>query len=333
MKGRHLSALSVLLAVTLLPLFSASAAQVKYNAIVTRLYPNSFTRVYEAPDEDAKGLVAYMPGKKLQILEVYPGWVAVAYGSGVGYVMRHRVAEVTPVDPVGTAPYGVEVYRYFATCTQDTPVLSESGETLITLSAGAQVAFIGIDKGMAKLVFKRQYGYIDTRLLDNLQMTAPDASRGTSDTPIAVFTSFYNIKTNWENVNRMGNLAVGCARMERVMQPGDLLDFNNSVGRFTAANGYLPAPVLIDGETKIGYGGGSCQISSTLYNTVLQLQGITVVERHPHGANGASYLPHGMDASSGDLNFRIRNDYAFPISIKTHVQDGALFIAIYKEGA
>lgn len=115
------------------------------------------------------------------------------------------------------------------------------------------------------------------------------------------------------------------------MQTDELLDFNGSVGPFTKANGYMQAPVLIDGQTKLGYGGGSCQISSTLYNTVLQLPGITVVERHPHGANGASYLPHGVDASSGDLNFRIKNSYDFPIRIEASCHDYCLFMAIYRE--
>ena len=87
---------------------------------------------------------------------------------------------------------------------------------------------------------------------------------------------------------------------------------------------------LVDGVTKMGYGGGSCQISSTLYNTVLQLPGITIVERHPHGASGAAYLPHGVDASSGDLNFKMRNSYSFPIRIEASCHDLCLFMAIYR---
>ncbi|MDD3109161.1 MAG: VanW family protein, partial [Eubacteriales bacterium] len=77
--------------------------------------------------------------------------------------------------------------------------------------------------------------------------------------------------------------------------------------------------------------GGSCQVSSTLYNAVLQLTGLTVLRRAPHGANGIAYLPHGVDASSGGLNFVFRNDYPFPVRIYAHVQDGSLFVAFYKE--
>ena len=118
--------------------------------------------------------------------------------------------------------------------------------------------------------------------------------------------------------------------MNRVMQPGDVLDFNNSVGPFNAGNGYFQAPALYEGEVVPAYGGGSCQASSTLYNVVLQLTGLTVTARAPHGADGAPYLPHGVDASSGDLNFIFRNDYDFPVRITSHVQDGVLFVAIYR---
>ena len=118
--------------------------------------------------------------------------------------------------------------------------------------------------------------------------------------------------------------------MNRVMVPGETLNFNGSVGPFTRGNGFMEAPVLIDGETKMGYGGGSCQVSSTLYNTVLQLQGVTILERHAHGASGAAYLPHGMDASSGALNFRIENDFGFPIRIEGSCHDLALTILIYR---
>ena len=101
---------------------------------------------------------------------------------------------------------------------------------------------------------------------------------------------------------------------------------------YRASRGYKPATVLIDGKAQQGYGGGTCQVSSTLYNVVLQLPGLTVLQRRAHGNNGASYLPIGVDAAVGNstLNFRFRNEYPFPIRIDASAQDGALTIAIYK---
>ena len=121
--------------------------------------------------------------------------------------------------------------------------------------------------------------------------------------------------------------------MTRVMQPGETLNFNEQVGPYKKDNGYYPAPVLINGEAVPGYGGGTCQSSSTLYNTVRQLPGVTVVYRRPHGPACARYLPMHQDAAVGSdtLNFIIRNDYAFPIRILAETTGkGVLTIQVFK---
>ncbi len=318
-------------------LFSAGCAkEALYTAAVTRNFPSSTTSVYAAQDTESRVLAKYKPGQKLVVTDVFPNYLEISINGGVGYVLRHRVDNVVAIDPVNTPPYGVEVNRYFTTLENTVDVRQapdESAASLITLTAGAKLSFIDVENGWARLIFKRQYGYVDTRLLSGLQMTAPAPEYGADGIPIAVYTSFYSLSTDPLNLGRIENLKLCCKRMSRVMQPGDILDFNNSVGPFEKSLGFQQAPVLIDGEATPGYGGGSCQVSSTLYNVVLQLTGVNVLQRRPHGSNGAKYLPHGVDASSGDLNFIIRNDFAFPVEIDAHVQDGALFIAFYKADA
>ncbi len=108
------------------------------------------------------------------------------------------------------------------------------------------------------------------------------------------------------------------------------------VYRILAENGinYIRVRIWNDpyDEGGNGYGGGSCQVSSTLWDALMQLTGITVTMRKPHGNSGAAYLPHGMDASSGrdDLNLIFRNDYPFPVRIDASCHDHALFVAVYK---
>ena len=92
--------------------------------------------------------------------------------------------------------------------------------------------------------------------------------------------------------------------------------------------------MLVNGKTQPGYGGGTCQVSSTMYNCLMQLPGITILQRRPHGPSGAKYLPHGVDAAVGNshLNFRFRNDYSFSIRVEGHSSsDGALLILAYRE--
>ena len=85
--------------------------------------------------------------------------------------------------------------------------------------------------------------------------------------------------------------------------------------------------------SQIGYGGGTCQSSSTLYNTVRQLPGITVLMRRPHGPGCARYLPMHQDAAVGNesLNFIFRNDYGFPIRILAQsTGEGVITIQIFR---
>ncbi|MBQ7655539.1 MAG: VanW family protein, partial [Clostridia bacterium] len=267
-----------------------------------------------------------------------PTFALVTYEPGkiTGYIKRVTLEDTRVVDSAATPPYGVDFNHYLVTVdAQDAPVWSApgGGETLITLHEGARVSIIGFEEGYGKVIYHRQYGYIDSRLLRDVTSVYDIAETAGTDAPIASYTSFYKITTDESNLNRINNIHVACAKMNVFPFPaGADLNFNRDMGPYSAANGYLPAGVLADGGLNLGYGGGTCQVSSTLYNVVLQLPGLTVLQRRAHGDNGASYLPIGVDAAVGNstLNFRFRNDYPFPIRIEASAQDGALTIAIYK---
>ena len=292
-------------------------------------------KVYDRPDENAKVLGRILQGEWIKMYAFDPSWAYVSYGSLRGYIRRSCIDHANTIDKSTTPSYGVEVYTYSAVIQGDAPVMSRvgGGETLITLHEGARVALLGFENGWGKLVFKRQYGYIHSAYIRELTATYPEAQTSGTARPIAAFVSFYKITEDESNLGRMKNIQVACEKLSAmVFQPGDSLDFNKQIGPYTAANGYEKATVLVSGGSSQNYGGGTCQVSSTLYNVVLQLTGITVTERHPHGPAGASYLPHGVDAAVGNktLNFKFRNDYDFPVRIDASAQDGALYIALYR---
>ena len=302
-----------------------------YNGIITRRFANSYTNVYEKMDSDSKVIKTMSAGNKIEIVELSPGWVGIRVGSGVGYVLRHRIDVTDNPNPGAVPDYPVTPQEFYVVIDRDVEVKadkSRDSETLSTLTEGARVSICGMEDGWAKVIHKRVYGYINSNDLTELLPVADSIETADRNTPISVFTSFYS-----NNPDRIVNLARCCELISTVLQPGETMNFNNVVSPFSAANGYKLAPVLKDGETKMGYGGGSCQVSSTLWDTLMQLPGITVLRRNPHGANAASYLPHGMDAASGTntQNFIFRNDFDFPIRIDASTHDLALFVAIYKE--
>ena len=77
-----------------------------------------------------------------------------------------------------------------------------------------------------------------------------------------------------------------------------------------------------------GYGGGICQVSSTLYNAVLAGK-LTVTQRHTHSLP-VTYVPTGKDAtvSYGWLDFCFQNSYDYPVKIVAGVTKDILEIKI-----
>ena len=292
-----------------------------------------------AQDENSKSLGAAAKGEVITIYKVYPAFVLAEYEGIVGFVKRTCIdEECTTLDPYTTPPYGVTINSYVATTTDVAPVHTDpdnSSETFpIVVGKGSRVAILEFTRGFAKVLYWRSYGYIDAALLTDLTVVSPTDEPMSDDTPISAFSSFFKYNNGVElNDGRVKNIVRSCELMTRVMQPGEQLDFNAQIGPYKKANGYFPAPVLIDGGSQPGYGGGTCQSSSTLYNTVRKLPGITIVYRRPHGPGCARYLPMHQDAAVGNdtLNFIFRNDYDFPIRILAEsTGEGVITIQIFK---
>jgi len=110
------------------------------------------------------------------------------------------------------------------------------------------------------------------------------------------------------NSNRNNNIKKACQYMNGyILKPGKEFSFNKVVGQRTAARGFKEATVIAGGQYEQGLGGGICQVSSTLYNSVIKA-GLSATERHPH-AFPSTYLPLGQDATVDwpHLDFKFKN--------------------------
>ncbi|MBP3454007.1 MAG: VanW family protein [Clostridia bacterium] len=272
----------------------------------------------------------------IDVLYVGSYWAIVRYGNDIGYIKRDRIHQVTPVDPVNTPPYGVQKSAYVATTAAVCEVrksMSDTDDSWVVLNPGTKLSIWKIQDGWAIVPYWRTYGYINLNDLADLIPVSPTDDPISADSPIAAYTSYYTMVQTDINRSRIINIRVACDRLTRVMQPGESLNFNTQVGPYRPQYGYQKAWVLINGESVPGYGGGTCQVSSTLYNALLQLPGVEILQRRPHGPAGAKYLPHGVDAAVGsdNLNLRFRNNYDFPIRVEGHTSDdGALLMLVYK---
>lgn len=132
------------------------------------------------------------------------------------------------------------------------------------------------------------------------------------------------------NANRTTNLRLAANKINgTVLMPGETFSYNTIVGERTIAAGYRNAAIYENGQVVDGLGGGICQVSSTLYNSVLKTN-LEIVERSNHMFL-TTYSPGGLDATVayGSLDFKFKNNRSYPIKIAASVENGYCTVQIY----
>lgn len=102
------------------------------------------------------------------------------------------------------------------------------------------------------------------------------------------------------------------------------------VGNASKENGYKKAGVIVNKKATTGYGGGVCQVSTTLYNAILRA-GISDIHKNEHSLK-SSYIEDGMDAtvSYKSSNFWFTNTLDYPIMIWAHTNGAQVIVEIYR---
>lgn len=146
---------------------------------------------------------------------------------------------------------------------------------------------------------------------------------------IAVFDT----KILTKDPNRQHNIGLTCSTLNNtVVEKGATFSFCNTVGQATSSKGYKEADIFdADGKKKKGLGGGNCQISTTLYNAVLKVPELKVVERHEH-SNYVPYIAKGKDAAVayGSYDFKFKNDSDGKIKIQAIATENNITIKLLK---
>ena len=143
------------------------------------------------------------------------------------------------------------------------------------------------------------------------------------DTILGEYSTYYYPGDRGDNIWIAAN-----AISDKILKTGWEFSFNTTVGPRTWDAGYKPAGVIINGKPDIDYGGGVCQVSSTLYNAIL-LAGLTPTERTPHFFQ-SSYIGYGRDATvaDGQIDFKFRNDLPHTVYITASATGSTLTVSV-----
>lgn len=140
----------------------------------------------------------------------------------------------------------------------------------------------------------------------------------------------YNTSYAGSDWGRKTNIEVGSSKVSgTVLYPGDEMSVADKLGKQDAEHGYAQAASYENGEVVQTYGGGVCQISTTLYNAVIRAE-LEVTERHPHSMM-VGYVSPSEDAAiaEGAKDLKFKNNLDSPVYVEMIADGATLYASIY----
>jgi vancomycin resistance protein YoaR len=189
-------------------------------------------------------------------------------------------------------------------------ITEQSGRALDVDSTALAIERVARDPSIAEVdvAFAVVAAHVTSASLTNI-----DTSRVVSS-----FATYFSRRG--DQSPRAQNIEVAASHLDGlVMEPGDLVSFNDVVGARSEDNGFQKAFEIYKGEMVEGMGGGTCQVASTLHATAF-FGGLDIVQRLPHSRPSA-YIPVGLDATVvyPVVDLKLRNPYAFPVVVHATV--------------
>ena len=179
---------------------------------------------------------------------------------------------------------------------------------------GQELDITGLNEQICAMVDQLESGVVD---LTPTTVQAP-VTRAQLEGQIVKLSTYETKIATTSTEGRFENIRIGTEKFDHLtIKSGESVSFNKVTGKRTAANGFQVALELAYGQYVEGVGGGICQVSSTLYNAVINA-GLEVTKRTQH-SRPSSYVPLGLDATVSDdrLDFVFKNTTSADIFIES----------------
>ena len=131
--------------------------------------------------------------------------------------------------------------------------------------------------------------------------------------------------------NRIYNINVALKKFHgHLIKPGEEFSFTTILGLVEKETGYKEDLVIKNNKTIPEYGGGVCQVSTTMFRVALNA-GLKITERHNHAYPVQYYSPQGTDATIyvPKPDFKFINDTTSYILIQGKIQGTVLSFDMY----
>jgi len=180
-------------------------------------------------------------------------------------------------------------------------------------------------KEAEELLKEKKETYIIPLKITKPEVTVKDLGDKLFKQSLSKYTTIYDAG----NANRSHNIALAAKTINgTIVMPGETFPYNGILGNTNKEKGYKLGTAYVGGKVVESYGGGICQVSSTLYNSALYAN-LEIVERYNH-SYVVSYVPAGRDATVayGGKDFKFKNNRTYPIRIDASAKNGVVSISI-----
>jgi len=132
-----------------------------------------------------------------------------------------------------------------------------------------------------------------------------------------------------ENIGGVYKMAHGCRIVDgTVVRPGRVFSLRRFLGAATGEQGFKAGPMFVRGRTEMVTGGGSCLISTLLFNAALQAN-LAIEEKHNHSTDmwgSERFIALGLDATYvyGRKDLKFRNTHGADIRIEAAMDEDKL---------
>ena len=236
---------------------------------------------------------------------------AVAYGKSGNLIARYKAGkDLEHEDKVFKLPLMVDAEKTTAYLEDHTSELNREA----------------VDFGLTRL----KEGWKDDNTVElAAAVTKPQGSEEELSKVKDVLGTF---STNYASsaAGRKANIANGSKKINgSVIYPGEEFSVYQTVAPFNADNGYKLAGAYENGTTVDAYGGGICQVSTTLYNAVIRAE-LEVTERSGHSMIVGYVDPSADAAIAGEYkDFKFKNNTEAPIYIEGSASGSNVSFTIY----
>ena len=286
-------------------------------------------------NEKGGSLFAVLKYEEVTVGAVHGDWCYIHYKTYYGYIRTDALFKWDRIDPYAGDIPGLTKRASLVFVNKSTDIMSydDNGkEVLKTVNPGSALAVDPLDsENRYPLAYWRTYGYVNEADVGYKMDVVPweDAQSGDM---ISCMTTYYAVGVSTLNYQgRNWNIYLGSSFISgTVLQPGETANIYDIMGPYRASTGYHRAPIMSP-NALWGYGGGTCQVNTTLYNVLIQVP-IYINWRKVHANVGIYYCPVGFDAAvgGGDITMIFTNTLPYAFRINYFMSDGVLTVALFR---